>query len=71
MVAKKSIPSKISAKLPGGKAHPLYGRPILDVIKTGNIAQMRKMATTARSHIKEVQAALTKLEAQIKKTSAK
>jgi hypothetical protein len=71
MVAKKSIPPRVAAKLPGGKAHPLYGRPILDVIKTGNVAQMKKMATTARSHVKEVSAALAKLEAQIKKAGAK
>jgi hypothetical protein len=71
MVARKKIPSKVASKIPGNPAHPLYGRPILDVIKTGNVAQMKRMATTARKHVKEVQAALTKLDAQIKKAGTR
>jgi hypothetical protein len=71
VAAKRKLPAKIAAKIPGNPAHPLYGRPILDIIKTGNVAQMKKMATTARSHIKEVEAALAKLDARIKKGAAK
>jgi hypothetical protein len=71
VTTKKKIPASVAAKIPGNPAHPLYGRPILDVIKTGNISQMKRMATSARSHLKEVTAALAKLDAQIKKTSGK
>jgi hypothetical protein len=71
VTTKKKIPGKVAAKIPGNPAHPLYGRPILDIIKTGNVAQMRRMATTARKHVKEVEAALAKLDARIKKTGGK
>lgn len=46
---------------------PLYGRPILDAIKRGNIAEMRRIATQARAHVKDVNAALSKLDASLKK----
>lgn len=71
VTTKKKLPGKIAAKIPGNPAHPLYGRPILDVIKTGNVTQMKRMATTARNHIKEVEAALAKLDARIKKGATK
>jgi Domain of unknown function (DUF1843) len=71
VTTKKKIPGKVAAKIPGNVAHPLYGRPILDIIKTGNVAQMKRMATTARKHVKEVEAALAKLDARIKKTGGK
>ena len=71
VTAKKKVPGKVAAKIPGNPAHPLYGRPILDIAKRGNIAQMKRMATTARKHVKEVTAALAKLDAQIKKTGGK
>jgi Domain of unknown function (DUF1843) len=71
VTAKKKAPSKVAAKIPGNPAHPLYGRPILDIIKTGNVAQMKRMATSARKHVKEVNAALAKLDAQIKKTGGR
>jgi hypothetical protein len=71
MVAKKKAPTKVGAKIPGRGPHPLYGRPIEQIIKTGSLAQMRAMAKTARSHIKEVTAALSKLDAQIQKGGAK
>lgn len=71
VTTKKKLPGKVAAKIPGNPAHPLYGRPILDIIKTGNVAQMKRMATTARKHVKEVEAALAKLDAQIKRTSGR
>lgn len=71
VTTKKKLPTKIGSKIPGHPAHPLYGRPILDIIKTGNIAQMRRMATTARRHVREVEAALAKLDAQIKRTGGR
>lgn len=71
VTTKKKLPTRIAAKIPGNPAHPLYGRPILDIIKTGNVAQMKRMATTARKHVKEVTAALAKLDAQIKKTGGR
>ena len=73
MVTKKRVTTKtttkIPSKIPGSPGHPLYGRPILDVIRTGNIAQMKKMAATARAHVKDVTSALNKLEAKIKTAS--
>lgn len=71
MVAKKKAPTKVGAKIPGKGPHPLYGRPIEQIIKTGSLAQMKTMAKTARSHLKEVTSALAKLDAQIKKGGAK
>ncbi len=71
VAAKKKAPGKVASKIPGNPAHPLYGRPILEILKGGNLSQMKKMATTARSHIKAVEAALAKLDAGIKKGGAK
>lgn len=55
------------SKSPKSPFHPLYGRPILDAVKSGNVAQMRQIRATAVKHVKEVQAALTKLDARLKK----
>ncbi|MDT5063147.1 MAG: hypothetical protein QOH63_3606 [Acidobacteriota bacterium] len=72
MVAKK-ISSKavkatpafdISKLKPGGRV--MYAQPIFDVIARGNAVEMRQLATAARSYIKEVQAAIDKLEAKVK-----
>jgi hypothetical protein len=67
MVAKKKVPSKVGVKIPGSGVHPLYGRPIEQIIKTGSLAQMRAMSRTARAHVKQVEAALAKLDARIKR----
>jgi Domain of unknown function (DUF1843) len=64
--ASKKAPGKVAAKIPGSAAHPLYGRPILEAIRSGNVAQMRRIATQARAHVKEVNAALAKLDAKLK-----
>jgi hypothetical protein len=64
----KKAPSKAAAKRPLPPIiQPLYGRPILDAIKRGNIAEMRRIGTQARAHVKEVNAALAKLDASLKK----
>ena len=44
---------------------PLYGIPIYDAIKRGNTAEMKKLATQARKHVKDVQTALAALEKKI------
>ena len=67
MATKKKAPTKVSSKIPGSGAHPLYGRPILDAIKRGNVAEMKRIATQARAHVKDVNAALAKLDASLKK----
>lgn len=59
--------SIISSKNPRSPAHPLYGRPILDAIKRGNVAEMKRIATQARTHVREVNAALAKLDATLGK----
>ena len=61
--SKKLIPSKH----PLSPFHPLYGRPILDAVRSGDIAQMKQIRTIARQHVKEVNAALAKLEARLNK----
>jgi hypothetical protein len=63
---KKTAPA-FSSKNPKSPAHPLYGRPILEAIKRGNVAEMKRIATQARAHVKEVNAALAKLDASLKK----
>jgi hypothetical protein len=65
-MATKKAPTKVSSKIPGSSAHPLYGRPILDAIKRGNVAEMARVRTQALTHIKEVTAALAKLDAKLK-----
>ena len=67
MATTRKIPIEIAKRIPGKGPHPLYGRPIEDVTARGNLAEMKKMAVTARKHITEVQRALTKLDAKIKK----
>jgi Domain of unknown function (DUF1843) len=56
-------------KPPGGVIRPLYGVVIRDCIARGNKQEMRKLATAARKHLKDVKAALAKLEAQMGKAS--
>jgi uncharacterized protein DUF1843 len=45
----------------------LYGIPIRDAIKRGDLAEMKQLAVLARSHVKDVQAALSKLEKSLGK----
>ena len=71
MVVKRKIPSKVASKIPGNPAHPLYGMPIREITAKGNLAEMKKWATFARKHVKEVQAALNKLDAKIQRVSGK
>jgi hypothetical protein len=66
-MATKKAPAKVSAKNPKSPAHPLYGRPILDAVKRGNVAEMKRIATKARAQVKEINAALAKLDARLKK----
>jgi Domain of unknown function (DUF1843) len=55
------------SKHPKSPFHPLYGRPILDAVKSGNVTQMRQIRSVAQKHVKEVNAALAKLDARLKK----
>lgn len=45
----------------------LYGPPIRDAIRRGNLAEMRQVAVLARAHVKEVEAALSALEKELSK----
>jgi hypothetical protein len=58
---------KASKKLVPKKIQPLYGRPVDLVLKRGDIAEMRKVSTQARTYLKSVQAALKTLDARIGK----
>lgn len=55
----------VGSKIPGSPFHPLYGRPILDAIRRNNPAEMRQIRTIAQRHVREVEAALAKLEARL------
>ena len=45
----------------------LYGPPIRDAIRRGDVAEMKKLAVLARAHVKEVEAALSALENELSK----
>ena len=64
---KKAAGKKAAKTLPGKGPHPLYGRPIDDVIRRGDVAEMRRVAAQARKYLKEVQTALTALDRKIRK----
>ena len=49
------------------RVQPLYGRPIDKLLKTGDLAKMRKASTQARTYLKSVQSALKALESKIGK----
>jgi len=64
--ASKKAPGRVSSRIPGSAAHPLYGRPILEAVARGDLAEMKRIRTQALAHIKEVNAALAKLDAKLK-----
>jgi hypothetical protein len=54
-----------------GGALPPYGPPIREATARGDAAEMRRVAASARKWIKDVQAALDKLEQRLAKTGGK
>lgn len=64
--ATKKAATKVPSKSPRSPAFPLYGRPILDAVKRGNVAEMKRLGTQARAQVKEINAALAKLDAKLK-----
>lgn len=52
-------------------AVPPYGPPIREAAARGDVAEMRKVAASARKWIKDVQSALDKLEAKLAKAGGK
>ena len=68
-------PTRKAGKAPKGKALDLraikagrmvlYGPPIRDAIRRGDVAEMKKLAVLARAHVKEVEAALSALEKEL------
>jgi hypothetical protein len=62
--AKKST-KKTARKLIPKRVQPLYGRPIDKVIQTGDLAEMKKVATQARTYLKNVKSALAALDRKI------
>lgn len=68
MPAKKtgsSKPTKAAAAARGPL--PPYGPPIKEAIARGNVAEMKKLAASTRKWLKDVQAALDRLEKAIGK----
>jgi hypothetical protein len=69
--AKKSGSKKAGAKSklpPKSPIHTLYGRPILDAVRRGDPAEMRRLKTVATKHIADVTAALKKLDAKLNRS---
>lgn len=67
--AKKSSSKKSASKSAGygtGGFQALYGVVIRDTIARGDTAEMRRLSTAARKHIKDVESALAKLDAKLK-----
>jgi len=64
--ASKKAPGRVSSRIPTSPAYPLYGRPILEAVQRGDLAEMKRIRTQALAHIKEVNAALAKLDAKLK-----
>jgi hypothetical protein len=77
MATKKSATKKSATKRAGSKlipssnpkspAFPLYGRPIIDAVNRGNIAEMKQIKAVATKQVAEIQAALTKLDARLRR----
>ncbi len=44
----------------------MYGIPIFDVAATGNVAEMRRVAQAARTHLEDVQRSLGQLDAALR-----
>jgi hypothetical protein len=65
--AAKKTAKKAARKVPGKGPHPLYGRPIDQVIKRGDLAEMRRVGAQARKYLKDVQTALKALDQKIGK----
>jgi hypothetical protein len=57
--------SPISSKNPKSPFFPLYGRPILDTVSRGNVAEMKQIRAVAVKQVADIQAALKKLDAKL------
>ena len=65
MVTKK-VTKTAAKKLPfKSPIHTLYGRPILDAVRRGDPAEMRRLRAVATKHVADVTAALKKLDAKL------
>lgn len=70
--AKKGSSKKSSAKARAiGGAVPPYGPPIREAMARGDVAEMRRVAASARKWIKDAQAALDKLEQRLSKAGGR
>jgi hypothetical protein len=63
---RKASAKKSLAKVATGPVPP-YGDPIHKAIARGELREMKALATSTRKWIKDVQSALAKLDASIKK----
>lgn len=57
----------VPGKIPGKGPHPLYGRPIDDAIRSGDVAELKRVAAQGRKYLSEVRTALAALERKIGK----
>jgi hypothetical protein len=70
--SKKSTKSASAARAAsGGGPLPPYGVAIREASARGDVAEMRRVAASARKWIKDAQGALEKLEARIEKVGRK
>jgi hypothetical protein len=63
----KKAGKKAASKAPPKRPQPLYGRPVDTAIASGNLADLRKLSTQAKSYVKQLQTALKGLESKIGK----
>ena len=66
----KKVPARSRAAAIGG-AVPPYGPPIREALARGDVAEMRRVAASARKWIKDAQAALDKLEQKLAKAGGR
>jgi hypothetical protein len=65
--AKKAGAKLISSKNPKSPAFPLYGRPILDAVRRGDLVEMKQIRAVAVKQVADIQGALKKLDAKVKR----
>jgi len=64
---KAAARSPISSKNPKSPSFPLYGRPILDAVSRGNVAEMKQIRAVAVKQVAAIQSALKKLDAKMRR----
>ncbi|HXD29467.1 MAG TPA: DUF1843 domain-containing protein [Pyrinomonadaceae bacterium] len=70
-LALKSAPTKKKNSSVGIRIRPLYAVPIYEAVASGDVNEMKRLATEARKQVAAVSKALHGLDSQIMKLSGK